>query len=789
VTNDWDVLEYPRVREILAGFCRTSMGAEQAFRLRPFADRRQAEGELNRLAEVVALDSEPELGGVTDVRPLFERAVTGGVLAGTELLGAGRALAALSACRLFLNKWRAQMPLTGPEFEAIDGDERLAADIALALDEAGVVVDSASAKLAGIREKLRGLRGRLVHRLEALMAEQPGVFGERSTIRHNRHVVPVRVEHRDKLAGVVHERSATGQTLFIEPFTTVGDQNRLEELRGREAEEVARILRSLSERAVRSADRVVRAVELAGRLDFLFAGRRFAAEYDCTRPELTERRIRIVGGRHPVLVQRRVAVVPLDLDLPDECDVLLVSGPNAGGKTVVLKTVGLFCLLAASGVFVPAAAGTKLAFCRRVFADIGDDQSLDADLSSFTAHIGKIRDLLRDADRESLVLLDEVGASTSPEEGAALAIAILKTLNEREVRVVATSHFWTLKLYVQDHARMMNAAMGMAGAPTYRLTLGLPGESSALDAARAAGLPEALLERAREHVGQGWVDLAGRLRQLRQELDRARAARTDAERQLAIAARVKAEYESKLGEFRAEENRLREREVVRRRKMLEETRREIENLVREIRESQASREAIVRAKRAVEKRLGELEAEAGQVEEAEDDRAGQPGENRLFAVGDLVESRTLRQRGRVEAADVTGQSCRGREPELVVAFGSVRMHLPAADLSPVTDGEADGEGQSSPWTGVNTGPEVSLQLNLLGQTREEALEQVDGYLAEASAAGLGEVRVLHGKGTGVLQRAVWRALRLDARVSGFRFAELNEGGRGVTVVELRTEAE
>jgi DNA mismatch repair protein MutS2 len=774
--DSWGVIGFPRVREMLVGYCRTPMGVDRACHLKPFVDRAEADDELDRLTEIVALESEPaELAAAIDVRPLVERCRSGGVLTGEELLAVRRAAAALVVCRRFLDAHLEVMPLTGRELMLLDGDDRLAAEIARALDETGAVVDSASAELAGVRRELRGLRSRLVRRLEELIADHPDRFGERPTIRHERFVVPVRIEHRDKLAGVVHESSGTGQTLFVEPMATVEDQNRLEELRGREAEEVASVLRALSDRVAGSADLLGRGLEAVGRFDFLLAKMRFADEFACVRPELTARRIRIAGGRHPLLERRKVRVVPLDLELSEESNVLLISGPNAGGKTVVLKTLGLFCVLAASGMFVPAERGTQLPFYRRVFADIGDDQSLDSDLSSFTAHVGKLKTLLDEADAESLVLLDEVGASTSPEEGAALAIAVLEALHERGVRVVATSHFWTLKLYVQDHEKMMNAAMGIAdNVPTYRLALGLPGGSSALEVAAGAGLPVELLDRARKHVGQGWVDLAGRLRRLERDLDLARTARAEADHQLAIARRMKADFETRLAAFQVETSRQREHQLARLRRLFDDARRQIENVVREIRESQASRDAIVIAKRMVEEHRRQLETEvAGREDDvgSRDARVGTAGSGMPVA-GELVESRTLRQRGRVDTVDGA---------EVMVAFGSVRMRLPAGDLDRVAAESVE------PATIPAFEPVVpAAQLNVIGRTREEALEQVVSYLEEASAAGLSEVRVLHGKGEGVLRRAVWGILRRDARVSRFRFAELNQGGRGVTVVEFKT---
>ncbi|MEI7903772.1 MAG: hypothetical protein WCK89_26330, partial [bacterium] len=329
-----------------------------------------------------------------------------------------------------------------------------------AIDEAGAVRDSATPELAGIRRRLRNMRNALVKRLERMAADNPAWFGGAATVKGGRFVLPLLLEHRTGVPGVIHGSSGSGSTLFVEPLATVSDGNELQELQDAEAEEVARILRALSRLVAEHVPELSMAMDAAGMLDLLVAKRRFAVRFDCRRPEPAEGGIlELAKARHPLLLHRKVSVVPLDIRFPDTALVVLISGPNAGGKTVVLKTLGLLALMFNAGMYVPAASGTRLPVFKQVFADIGDEQSLDSDLSSFTAHVGRLKEILDRADAESLVLIDEIGSSTAPEEGAALAVAVLEALRDRGVKSVVTTHFGALKMFAQDEPGMANAAM------------------------------------------------------------------------------------------------------------------------------------------------------------------------------------------------------------------------------------------------------------------------------------------------------------------------------------------
>jgi DNA mismatch repair protein MutS2 len=772
-----EVLGFTRVRGILAGLCQTDMGRERALALEPVADAQQIASELDRLDEVASLGDEPPLAEVKDVRPLLEQLRAAGLLTGEELLRVRLACTGIRKCREFFQNQRQDVVKVRPLIDDLVPQPALERGIDEAIDEAGAVRDSASPELADIRRRLRSLRNALVRKLERMAADNPGWFGGIPTVRGGRFVLPLLLEHRAGVPGVIHGSSGSGQTLFVEPLSLVSDGNELQELQDAEAEEVARILRELSRLVAQQVPELSSALVVAGALDVLVAKRRFAARFDCRRPDTAaDGRLELVKARHPLLLHRKVNVVPLDMRFPDTAQVVLISGPNAGGKTVVLKTAGLLALMFNAGMYVPAADGTRMPVFRKVFADIGDEQSLDSDLSSFTAHVGRLKEILDKADAESLVLIDEIGASTAPEEGAALAVAVLEALRDRGVKSVVTTHFGALKMFAQDEPGMANAAMewgrqspesdsGRSG-PTYRLKMGFPGESSAFEIAAGAGMPVKVIERARTRIGHEWLDMGAKLRSLDEELHKAKVARSAAELEQRQAAKLHQDYDARLREARLDAKAAQERLRSEEDQFLREKRREIENLVRQIREQKASHESVVAAKQHVEQALAEVSFEP---EETDLPVAAPEG----LKPGDNVESHTFRRQGVVVEV---------RENQATVAFGQIKVELAAADLRLVKPAEVKPEPepvQSEPYL-------FDTRLSVRGMTREEADDAVTKFLDEARMVGSAELTIVHGKGGGVLRRALWDMLRRDCRVEAFSLAEAAAGGGGVTVVKLKS---
>lgn len=751
------------MREILASYCATALGRELALGMAMLPDPAAVEQELDRLEELQAVEEEPPLSGIDDVRGLLRQAQAGAVLTGPELVRLGRCCETLRAAGEFFRRHASRTPTLAAMVGLLGSWPEIEQEVGWALDESGAVRDAATPELQRIRQDLRRRRSSLLGLLEGMVAAEPGMFEGPVAVRSDRFVLPVRQEHKGRVPGVVHAVSGTGQTVFVEPLQTIAEQNEVQELRDAETQEQARVLRHLSSLVAASAAELGEALTAAARLDLLTAKCRFGRRCGATRPRISDGGLVMVAARHPLLLTRGIEVVPLDLEIGTEERVLLVSGPNAGGKTVVLKTVGLLALMLKAGMFLPAASGTRLPFFSEVFADIGDEQSLDANLSSFTAHLARLKEFVERADRCSLVLIDEIGASTAPEEGAALAIGVLQTLCANGALTVATTHFGALKAFVQDEPGMSNAGMEFRNGPTYRLVPGTAGESSAFDIAERAGLPREVLERARARMDRKWLDRGEKLRALNAELEQAREARREAGREREEAARLAQEYEARLSEFRRWQADERSKFVREQTRLLRETRREIENLVRRIRESGAQHESIVAAKTYVDGHLAAVEqSDQEPVESA-------PAEP--LTPGDTVESQTFHRQGTVVAVE-GGQ--------VVVGFGNIRMVLRPADLRRV-DTVASPPAVPLP----DAEPRFEPRLDVRGLDRQDADQVVNRFLDDAQVAGAAEVSILHGRGTGALRRHIWERLRHDRRVESVRFAEPVDGGIGVTFVRMK----
>ena len=765
-----EVLDYPRVCEMLADMCQTAMGREQALSLTPSSDPTTVVVELDRVEAVASLTEEPPLFEVKDVRPVLAQLKAHGILTGPELLVVRQACAGIRRCRDFFQPHRERLAKVWQIVQGLTALPAVEREIDRAIDEAGAVRDSASPELRDTRVRLRRQRNSLVERLERMAADNPDWFSGAVTVRGDRFVVPLMLEHRGKMPGVVHGSSGSGQTLFVEPLEAVSDGNELQELRDREAEEIARILRAVSRVVAEHETEFVSALEATGTLDSLVARRRFAVRYDCTRPEIADdSSVEIVAGRHPLLMRRNVAVVPLSFRFPHSTSVVLISGPNAGGKTVVLKTLGLFSLMMAGGMFLPAARGTKLPVFRKVFADIGDEQSLDSDMSSFTAHLGRLKQAVECADKGTLVLIDEIGSSTAPEEGAALAVAVLEALRDQGAHAVVTTHFGTLKMFAQDEPGMANAAMEFRNGPTYRMLMGVPGESSAFEIAERAGMPASILAKAKARVGREWLDLGAKLKSLDAELEKAAKARRAAEAAQQQVEKLRQDYDEKRQELRQFSAKEKERLRDEGERFFREKRREIENLVRQIRESGAERASVVQAKARVDQELARV---AAAPEPTPQPDTHEPA--RQAKVGDTVRSRTFDHVGTVVERD---------GDRVVVAFGRIKMVLGVHDLKLV-----EAAVLPSPEPVAPEPYRFESSLSVRGMTRDEADQAVGRFLDEAVLNSSTELFIVHGKGTGALRQMLWTRLRRDPRVEKIRLGETAEGGSAVTLVTLKAPA-
>jgi DNA mismatch repair protein MutS2 len=789
-------LEFDKVTARLAALTSFSAGRDLALALLPTDDFDEAERRQAATSEASRLgDVKPDLtlGGARDIRPAVSRAALGGLLLPRDLLG----IAGLVRCA---RRWRATLTRLDDLFPTLArygyrlGEHRpIVEEVESALAESGEVLDSASPELRRVRQALRAAQERVRQRIQEIIAspatrlllQEPIV-----TERNGRFVVPVKAEHRNRLRGIVHDQSASGATIFVEPLEVVELANRARQLEVEEEQEIERILLTLSGLVGDDAPALAESVQALAEIDLHLACARLAAVQRATRPSLrdfdhrdpSEPVLRLIEARHPLLGPD---AVPLSLDLGLDFDLLVITGPNTGGKTVALKTVGLLTLMALAGLHLPAAEGCVVMVFRSVHADIGDEQSIEQSLSTFSSHVSHVVEMLRDADDRSLVLLDELGAGTDPQEGSALARALLEHLRQRRVSCVATTHYSELKLYAHSAARVENASVEFDLAtlsPTYRLLVGLPGRSNALEIASRLGLPRVIVERARAALDPASVEAGQLLDQIQHERQAAQRSRREAESERHAARKARADLERQLAEQRRNQQELWTRAERDSADELRALRREIAALRNEAQRARrdpttidrlAAHAAAIQPVRAPVLPL----AMAAPVEPEEAEPPVYPvalvpgAEVHLPSLG--VPGRISRLDGDDVEVEVRGMRVRLRRRDLVGARELNRKERAAGqreDASRIVLSEPEHQ--------------VALQLDLRGQRRDEAGQELDRYLNDAYLAGLRAVRVVHGKGTGAVRQAVHELLGSHPLVRRFGAAPREAGGDGATEVEL-----
>lgn len=791
------VLEYFRVLDVVAGRASSSQGASRVRALVPSSNIDAIDTELGRVAAVRAIVAS-ETGWnpppIPAAQPALERLrVEGAGLSAANLLTLGVLLRSSrltsdvlrdsrypAAALAVLREYREQLTSLPPLESAVNK----------AIDDDGNVRDDASPSLRRIRRELRGAEGELVALLERLMARlepHQQVSDMSVTVRNGRYVIPVRREGRVAVGGIVHDTSTTGSTIFVEPPAAIEAGNRIRELEAEELREIDRILAELTEQLRPHYDELQVSFEALITLDSLYARARFALEFNCEPVELNqpEDGFNIVDGRHPLLLARGIPVVAFSLEmLPDE-RTLLVSGPNTGGKTVLLKAAALLSLMTQTGIPVPVGPESRLAVFDGVYADIGDEQSIEASLSTFSAHIKNLREVLRNATHRTLVLIDELGSGTDPVEGAALGGAVLESLTTRGSLTIATTHLGALKELAIENPSIVNASLQfdpIALAPTYRLIKGIPGRSYGISIARRLEVPEEVLQRAEQRLPTGERDANALLA----SLEAREAELTEREREAAVITEDVRERARKVAD-RERNAGVREREAERNarqeaRKYLLEARREIEQSIKALQALGAAdaevREATIRAaRRGVEEMVTNQNSALERLDRS--DRGALPSRPKrersatLPVVGDRVEVETLG--GRI------GQVIELREGNAVVAVGMVKVTIPLKKLQ-----KSDYVPPPIAVQVRGDAPEVhaSNEVDLRGMRVSDVDDLVIHALDNAIHADLKLLRIIHGKGTGALRVRVNEMLRREPRVRNFRLGEWNEGGAGVTVVEF-----
>ena len=780
-------LEYSKIIERLAQRTATSLGRVLAEELLPATELEEVKRRLqatDEACQVERLKGGAPFGGIRDVRMALKRSQIGGMLNPGELNDIAGTLQGGRRLKRFLTDLHEDHPIPYLYSLAsrLEDNRNLEDEITRCIDENGSVLDSASAELARIRQELRAGEARVRERLEQ-MIRTPSVAkmlqDQLVTIRGDRYVIPVKQEYRGHFGGIIHDQSASGATLFIEPESIVQMNNRLRELRLKEEAEIEKILRRLSALAAEFAEPLADNLDILAELDFIFAKASLARDMKASLPIMNDRGfIKIRKGRHPLIPAE--TVVPLDLELGNPFTTIIITGPNTGGKTVTLKTVGLLSLMAMSGLFVPAEDGSQLCVFDAIYADIGDEQSIEQNLSTFSSHMTNIIQILREMTPKSLVLFDELGAGTDPTEGSALAIAILEYVHRMGCRMIATTHYSELKAYAYNRKGVINASMEFdinTLSPTYRLLLGMPGRSNAFAIAERLGLPSHIIEHARSQVGEESQRVESMIATLEESRLSAEAEFEEAKRLRQEAEQLRRKLEEERRKFEEQRNKLLLAAEQEAKEAVAKARREADDIISELRRLAMEERAAVKEHKLIEakRRLEEAAPDLAVITRTTATKAKKPAK---IEPGDEVFVTSLGQKGHV--LELAGPG------EVLVQLGILKMKVAKDDLE-LIKAKPQPQPVQQAVTGIKRtrGDQLRLELDLRGATIEEAIPEVDRFLDESLLAGLTQVTIIHGKGTGALRAGIQDYLRRHKHVSSFRLGHYGEGGAGVTVVELK----
>jgi DNA mismatch repair protein MutS2 len=776
-----EMLEFPKIREILAGFTSFSASRELALALKPERDYEQISLWLRQTKEarqLLNLDRGFSIGSVLDVREKTRLAALEGMLEPASLLEIQQTLFALHELHRYLKSIDTDFPLLWDIAVRIVELRQIEKGIGACLGPEGEVLDTASPALADIRQQLRETRGQIQERLEAIVKSARGkrtLQEDVITEREGRYVILVKTECRHEIKGIVHDISNTGQTVFMEPTVTVGLGNAMRELVIEERREIERILHILSAEVGAHSDDITHNIELAAELDLILAKARYAQRIKSTEPvilgpETGSRNgyLKLVEARHPLLGEK---AVPFSLEIGRDFSILVITGPNTGGKTVTLKTLGLLSLMAQAGMPIPASDESRIPLFDGIFADIGDEQSIEQTLSSFSWHMGNVVRIIKGATGKSLVLLDELGTSTDPAEGSALARAILRFFLVRGTLAVATTHYSDLKAFAHAIEGLQNASLEfdpITLTPTYRLTVGLPGGSNAMATAARLGIPEEIINDARGMLSGTSQELEALLANLMSEKQKIETLQQELKVERDEFTRRNTELGNELQRIKSEE-----------RKAIKEARdiivRETAELHREIRQAaaelrkQKSQESIEQARRTLAGVRQQLESEVWQPKAG--DEVEPIDEN--IKIGDTVRVKEVGL-----TATVLAISEESREIE--VQSGRSKMTLSLDSVAKIKP-----SGIEIPLTGKHpVVPRAARQLDLRGKRADEVEPLLDTYLNDAAQSDLTEVRIIHGIATGTVRNIVREFLARHPLVKSFRAGEHGEGGDGATVVRL-----
>ncbi|KKO52938.1 endonuclease MutS2 [Paenibacillus sp. DMB20] len=780
-------LEYRKILNTLSKYTQTSMGGTIVDQLKPsvqLEDVKQLLAATDQAYTVDRLKGSPSFGGITDITEPLKRARIGGTLNPHELLAVANTIMGSRRLKRFLAQIHEDEPIEilYNLSELISEQKPLEDAIKACIDESAEVMDSASPELAQIRRELRNGEVRIREKLDGMIRSQSVakmLQDQLITIRGDRFVIPVKAEYRSYFGGIVHDQSGSGATLFIEPESIVAMNNKLRETRLKEEREIEVILQKLTALVGDQADLLAIDVDLTGQLDFIFAKARLAHVMKASLPRMNDRGyLKLKKGRHPLIPLDQV--VPIDVDLGNSYTSIIVTGPNTGGKTVTLKTIGLLNLMAMSGLFIPAEEGSQMCVFDAIYADIGDEQSIEQSLSTFSSHMTNIIRILKNMTPKSLVLLDEVGAGTDPAEGSALAIAILEHIHAMGCRMIATTHYSELKAYAYERNGVINASMEFdinTLSPTYRLLVGVPGRSNAFAIAERLGLPGAILDFARGEVKEEDQRVEHMIASLEENRHEAEVERGKAEALRKELEELKARHSRELAKLEEQRDKYVDKARLEAKKLVDKARSEAEEIIADLRKLAQEEGASVKEHKliAARKRLDEAEPEQKRKSSVQRN----PKEKRKIEPGDEVMVYSLNQKGHV--VEMAGAK------EALVQLGIMKMKVSLDDLELLSAAPSKKPQAQRTATVLKRTRDESTrsELDLRGENLEEALIEVDRFIDEAFLSNLGQVYIIHGKGTGILRTGIQEYLRKHKHVKSYRLGNYGEGGTGVTIAELK----
>lgn len=784
-------LEYPKIIERLIEKASSPMGKELCRKLQPSTDinkirlmQTQTKDALTRLFQKGSVS----FGSVKDIRGSLKRLEIGSSLGIMEILSVCALLENTSRVKAYSRGDRSDLPSDSLDsmFEQLAPLTPLSSEIRRCILSEDEISDDASPALRQVRRNMKVTNDRIHTQLSGLVNGNARTYLQDSviTMRNGRYCIPVKAEYKGQVPGMIHDQSSTGSTLFIEPMAVVKLNNNMRELELQEQKEIEIILASLSEQIAEEREAIALNLELMVQLDFIFARAGLAMDMNGSEPVFNEEgRVLLKKARHPLIPKKKV--VPIDIRLGDDFDLLIITGPNTGGKTVSLKTVGLLTLMGQAGLHIPALDRSELAIFHEIYADIGDEQSIEQSLSTFSSHMTNIVSFLEKADSRSLVLFDELGAGTDPTEGAALAISILSYLHDKGIRTMATTHYSELKVYALSTPGVENACCEFSVEtlrPTYRLLIGIPGKSNAFAISSKLGLSDQIIERAKEQISEqdeSFEDVLSSLEENRVTIENERLEIARYKEEIKT---LKAQLESRQEKLDAQRDRILRQANEEAHKVLEEAKEYADQtmkLFHKFQKNNVDTSAVERERQELRKRMNKAEKNMSDRQETKKPKKQLTAKD--IRPGDSVKVLSMNLKGTV-----------GSRPDskgfLFVQMGIIRSKVHLSDLELVDEPVITTPSLQKTGAGkirMSKSASVSTEINLLGRTVDEAIAELDKYLDDAYIAHLKSVRVVHGKGTGALRKGIHDYLRRQKHVSSFRLGEFGEGDAGVTIVDFK----